>query len=386
MAWNEPGGNDRDPWGGKKNDGPPDLDDALKQFNDRIRRMFGGGNGSNNGGSNNGSSNTMPIVGLVLGLVAIVWGLSGVYQVKEQERGVVLRLGKFSEEVGPGLQWNPPLLDEKFIHNVTELRDYSTSGRMLTSDLNLVEVTVSVQYRIVDIKKYVLDVNDPERSLREATDSALRHVIGATAMDSVMTSGRALVATEARERLQELMEDYNTGIDVTKVAVEKAEAPADVRDAFNDVARALEDRDRLREEAEAYALGIVPIARGQAQRVREEAEAYRERVIAEAEGETARFTSLLTEYRRSPAVTRERMYLDMMQDVLGRTNKILVDVDGGNNVFYIPLDQMGGQSRQSSRPDPNLDVSNLRAAQETLESLRTPEPSRRNNAVREGRR
>jgi len=386
MAWNEPGGNDRDPWGGKKNDGPPDLDDALKQFNDRLRGLFGGGNGGQKGGSNNGSSNTLPVVGLVLGLAAIIWALSGVYQVNEQERGVVLRLGKFAEEVGPGLQWNPPLIDEKFIHNVTEIRDYRNSGRMLTSDLNLVEVKATVQYQIGDIRKFVLSVNEPEKSLEQAMESALRHVIGASSMDQVTTEGRAAIASEARIRLQELMDTYDTGIDVSAVVIDETSPPEAVRDAFNDVSRALEDRDRLRREAEAYALGIVPIARGQAQRVRQEAEAYRERVIAEAEGETARFSALLFEYERAPDITRERMYLDMMQEVLGRTNKVLVDVDGGNNVFYLPLDRMGQSSRQTSRPDPNLNVSDLRAAQEAVESLRTPEPTSRNNNVREGRR
>lgn len=382
MAWNEPGGNDRDPWGGGKNEGPPDLDEAIKQFGDRVRGAFGGGgNGKNAGGKNSGG--TGPIVGLVLAIAFVVWALAGVYQVNEQERGIVLRLGKFTEEVGPGLQWNPPFVDEVFIHNVTEIRDYRNSGRMLTEDLNLIEATISVQYKISDIESFVLSVNDPERSLREATDSALRHVIGSTRMDSVLTEGRAAVATEARDRLQELMDMYSTGIDVTKVAIEQAEPPAEVRDAFNDVSRALEDRDRLKQEAEAYALGIVPIARGQAQRVLQEAEAYRDRVIAEAQGETARFISLLAEYQRAPGVTRERMYLDMMEDVLGTTNKVLVDVEGGNNVFYLPLDQLNNRTTNNSPSV--IDQSTISAARDAVEALRTPEPQPRTQ-IRETRR
>ncbi|RMA82269.1 FtsH protease activity modulator HflK [Umboniibacter marinipuniceus] len=365
MAWNEPGDKGRDPWGGgNKNDGPPDLDDALKQLNDRLRGLFGGG--SSNGGKG-GSGSSMGIVGLVIAVVVLLWGASGIYQVNEQERGVVLRLGMFHEVVGPGLQWNPPLIDDVTIENVTNLRPHRTSGRMLTKDLNLVEVSISVQYRISDIQNFVLKVDNPERSLREATDSALRQVIGATDMDAVLTDGRAAIATEARVRLQELMEVYATGIEVTKVAIEQSEAPADVRDAFNDVSRALEDRDRLRQEAEAYALGIVPIARGQAQRVYQESEAYRDRVIAEAEGETARFNALLVEYQRAPEVTRQRLYIDMMQDVLGDSNKVLIDVEGGNNMMYLPLDRL----MQSNAPRLNLSETSMREAQATLESLRT---------------
>lgn len=380
MAWNEPGDKGRDPWGGgNKNDGPPDLDDALKQLNDRLRGLFGGG--SSNGGKG-GSGSSMGIVGLVIAVVILLWGASGIYQVNEQERGVVLRLGMFHEVVGPGLQWNPPLIDDVIIENVTNLRPHRTSGRMLTKDLNLVEVSISVQYRISDIQNFVLKVDNPERSLREATDSSLRQVIGATDMDAVLTDGRAAIATEARVRLQELMEVYATGIEVTKVAIEQSEAPADVRDAFNDVSRALEDRDRLRQEAEAYALGIVPIARGQAQRVYQESEAYRDRVIAEAEGETARFNSLLVEYQRAPEVTRQRLYIDMMQDVLGDSNKVMIDVEGGNNMMYLPLDRL----MQSNAPRYNLSETSMREAQATLESLRTQQPTEVPNNSRGPRR
>jgi membrane protease subunit HflK len=341
--------------------------------------LFGGGSGK---GGKGGSGSSMGIVGLVIAVVILLWGASGIYQVNEQERGVVLRLGMFHEVVGPGLQWNPPLIDDVIIENVTNLRPHRTSGRMLTKDLNLVEVSISVQYRISDIQNFVLKVDNPERSLREATDSSLRQVIGATDMDAVLTDGRAAIATEARVRLQELMEVYATGIEVTKVAIEQSEAPADVRDAFNDVSRALEDRDRLRQEAEAYALGIVPIARGQAQRVYQESEAYRDRVIAEAEGETARFTALLVEYQRAPEVTRQRLYIDMMQDVLGDSNKVMIDVEGGNNMMYLPLDRL----MQSNAPRYNLSETSMREAQATLESLRTQQPTEVPNNSRGPRR
>ncbi len=381
MAWNEPGGNDRDPWGGgQKNDGPPDLDEALKQLNNKLKGIFGGGSGGN-GGSSNGSSGTGPLLLLVLGVALALWGFTGFYQVNEQDRGVVLKLGVFDSVVDPGLHWNPPLIDKVTIENVTSLRTHKTSGRMLTKDLNLVELNLTVQYNISDIQSYVLVVDNPENSLREATDSALRHVIGTTDMDAVLTDGRAAIAAEARTRLQEMMNNYETGIQITKVTIEQSRPPQEVSDAFNDVSRAKEDQDRLKQEAEAYSLGIVPIARGQAQRVSENAEAYRDRVIAEAEGDAARFSALLVEYQMAPEVTRDRLYIDMMQEVLSNSSKVVVDVKGGNNMMYLPLDKL----LQDQSPRVTASQGSLRDAQQTLESLRG-QSSQSNSGVREPRR
>jgi len=376
MAWNEPGGNGRDPWGGgnNKNDGPPDLDEALQQLNKKIKGLFGGNNSGNSSGSG-------ALIGLVLFVLAALWAFTGFYQVNEQERGVVLRLGVYNDVVGPGLHWNPPLIDSVEIQNVTSIRTHKTNGRMLTKDLNLVELNLTVQYNISDIKNFALVVQNPENSLREATDSALRHVIGTTDMDAVLTDGRAAIATEAKARLQEMMDKYQTGIQITKVTIEQSRPPQEVSDAFNDVSRAKEDQDRLKQEAEAYALGIVPIARGQAQRVSESAQAYRERVVAEAEGDAARFSSLLIEYQRSPEVTRERMYIDMMQQVLGATSKVILDVEGGNNMMYLPLDKIVNQGGAGHVAP----TSSLKDAQRTLESLRSKVQNTGTN-VREVRR
>ncbi|MCP5165550.1 MAG: FtsH protease activity modulator HflK [Pseudomonadales bacterium] len=364
MAWNEPGGGNnkpRDPWGGG-DQGPPDLDEALKKLQQKLGGLFGGrsgGSGGAAGGSSGGFSGSLLVVLAVLALV--VWGLMGFYQVDQQERAVVLRFGKYLETVQPGLQWNPPVIDEVIKINTTRVRAVSFSEIMLTRDENIVEVKLSVQYVIDNPTAFVLEVRDPENSLRHASQSALRHVVGDTTMNLVLTGGRAQIAQEVSERLQSYLNLYETGIRVSKVTVDESKPPTQVQQAFDDVIKAREDEERVKNEAQAYANGIVPEARGAAQRVLEEAMAYKEQVIANAEGEAERFTKLLTEYRKAPEVTRERLYLSALQDVLGKNNKVLVDVEGGNNMLYLPLDKLttpsagGGGSRGLS-----VDSSNIR--------------------------
>jgi membrane protease subunit HflK len=345
MAWNEPGGG-RDPWGGNKNngnngDGPPDLDEALQKLRERFGSIFGGGNGgSGNGSSKAGSGAVIAILVVLL----ILWALSGIYQVDAKERAVILTLGKYSETVGPGLHWNPSVVDSVTIVNVTEEQDYESRGQMLTQDENIVEVPVTVQYNISDPKAYVLNVKDPVASLRHSTDSAVRHVVGSTKSNDVLSEGRQALAIEVKLRLQNYLDSYGTGINITTVNLLKAEPPREVKSAFDDVIAAKEDKDRYKNEAETYSNGLVPEARGQAQRIFQEAEAYRDRVVAEAEGEAQRFVKLLTEYEKAPEVTRERLYLDALQEVMSNTSKVMIDVDGGNNMMYLPLDKLGQQS------------------------------------------
>ena len=364
MAWNEPGGGNnkpRDPWGGG-DQGPPDLDEALKKLQQKLGGLFGGrsgGSGGAAGGSSGGFSGSL--LGVLAVLALVVWGLMGFYQVDQQERAVVLRFGKYLETVQPGLQWNPPVIDEVIKINTTRVRAVSFSEIMLTRDENIVEVKLSVQYVIDNPTAFVLEVRDPENSLRHASQSALRHVVGDTTMNLVLTGGRAQIAQEVSERLQSYLNLYETGIRVSKVTVDESKPPTQVQQAFDDVIKAREDEERVKNEAQAYANGIVPEARGAAQRVLEEAMAYKEQVIANAEGEAERFTKLLTEYRKAPEVTRERLYLSALQDVLGKNNKVLVDVEGGNNMLYLPLDKLttpsagGGGSRGLS-----VDSSNIR--------------------------
>jgi membrane protease subunit HflK len=301
------------------------------------------------------------MLGVLAAGALLVWGLMGFYQIDQQERGVVLRFGKYYETVQPGLQWNPPLVDEVINVNTTKVRAASFREIMLTQDENIVEVKLSVQYVINDPDKFVLKVRDPERSLQHAAQSALRHVVGGTSMDMVLTEGRAQIAIDVHKRLQEYIDMYDTGILVSKVTVDESKPPTPVQAAFDDVIKAREDEERVKNEAQAYANGIVPEARGAAQRQIEEASAYKEEVIANAEGEAERFNKLLTEYNKSPEVTRERLYLDAVQAVFTNTNKVMVDVEGGNNMMYLPLDKLTTQSAGGRAVrEINVDSSNIR--------------------------
>lgn len=379
MAWNEPGGgnNPRDPWGGG-DQGPPDLDEALKKLQEKLGGIFGGG--SSGGGSGGKVSGTVIIA--VLSLVLVVWAVLGFYQIDEQERGVVLRFGKYHDTVMPGLHWNPPLIDEVTIVNATKVRSASFNEIMLTQDENIVQVLLSVQYEIIDPEKFVLEVRAPEVSLQHATQSALRHVVGATSMDLVLTVGRAQIANEVHERLQSYLDLYETGIDIKTVTIDESKPPTQVQAAFDDVIKAREDEERLKNEAQSYANGIVPEARGAAQRQIEEANAYKEQVIANARGEATRFSRLLEEYDKAPEVTRERLYIDAVQDVFGRTSKVLVDVEGGNNLLYLPLDKLRPQGTGSGRVrQVEVDSSNIRELTDAV-----MEQLRRDNAVAGSRR
>lgn len=363
MAWNEPGGGDKkpkDPWGGGGGDqGPPDLDEALRKLQEKFSGLFGGGKGGSGGGAPALSGALIAVI--VVGIV-VAWGAMGFYQVDQQERSVVLRFGKYYEVAQPGLKWNPPLIDEVITVNTTKVRSVSLREIMLTQDENIVEVKLSVQYTIDDPAKFVLKVRDPERSLQHATQSALRHVVGGNDMDSVLTSGRAKVGVDVAERLQEYLNLYETGILVSKVNVDESKPPSQVQGAFDDVIKAREDEERLKNEAQAYSNGIIPEARGAAKRQTEEAAAYQAEVVANAQGEAYRFDKLLEEYAKSPRVTRERLYLDAVQEVYGNTNKVMVDVDGGSNMLYIPLDKLTAQAanKASGSRGASLNAANIR--------------------------
>ncbi|VVO61630.1 FtsH protease activity modulator HflK [Pseudomonas fluorescens] len=351
MAWNEPGGNsnNQDPWGGKRRNngdrkGPPDLDEAFRKLQESLNGLFGGGKkrGDDGGGSGKSGGGFGGLIGIALVVLAAVWLYSAVYVVDEQEQAVVLRFGKYYETVGPGLNIYFPPIDKKYMENVTRERAYTKQGQMLTEDENIVEVPLTVQYKISNLQDFVLNVDQPEISLQHATESALRHVVGSTAMDQVLTEGRELMASEIKERLQRFLDTYRTGITVTQVNVQSAAAPREVQEAFDDVIRAREDEQRSRNQAETYANGVVPEARGQAQRILEDANGYRDETVSRAKGEADRFTKLVAEYRKAPEVTRQRLYLDTMQEVFSNTSKVLVtgNKDGQSNLLYLPLDKM----------------------------------------------
>lgn len=399
MAWNEPGGgnnsNDQDPWGSGGNrggnrggkQGPPDLDEALRKLQDSLNNLFGSGKRSGNGGSDRGNGSGAGVPGWIWGLALVVvlgfWAFKAVYMVNEQEQAVILRFGEYHRTVGPGLHLYFPPVESKFQRNVTQVRSYRQKGQMLTEDENIVEVPVAIQYRISNLENFVLKVEDPETSLRHATESAVRHVVGSTPMHQVLTEGREQMAVEVTERLQRYLDAYNTGIAVTQVNIENAQAPAEVQDAFDDVIRAKEDEVRARNQAEAYANGVIPEARGRAQRMLEEASGYRDEVIARAEGEAQRFDLLVEQYRAAPDVLRERLYLDAMQDVLSSTSKVLIaGGEGSNNLLYLPLDKMIGQGGSTS---PATGASSLSSMSQGDASTRSTTSQQRDLRSRESR-
>lgn len=339
MAWNEPGGGDKDPWGSRGDQGPPDLDEAFKKLQAQLASIFGGGRGGSGG---DGSGLNAGMLGIVLVVAAAAYGLFGLYQLDEQERGVVFRFGAAKEDIVlPGLHWNPPIIDVVRKVNVTRVNSKNHQALMLTEDENIVDVSLTVQYVVNDPLKFLVMVRDPENSLDHAVESALRHVVGSSLMDDVITAGRAAIAAEVQDRLQTYLDTYGTGILVSKVNIDESAPPNQVRDAFNDVQKAKEDEQRVINEANAYAESIIPEARGEAQKQIEQANAYRDQVIARAEGEAERFEKLLTEYSLAKEVTRDRLYIDAMESVLSRSSKIMIDVEGGNNLLYLPLDRLG---------------------------------------------
>lgn len=385
MAWNEPGGGGnkpKDPWGGG-DQGPPDLDEALKKLQQRLGGLFGGG-GSGRGGSGGGGKISGTVLGLVLAGAVVVWGLMGFYQVDEQERGVVLRFGEFNRVAMPGLQWNAPLIDEVIKVNTTKVRAKNFREIMLTQDENIVEVQASVQYVIDDVESFVLDVRSPESSLEQAAQSALRHVVGGMTMDLVLTEGRARVASEMQERLQAYTSAYGTGIRISTVNVDESKPPTQVQGAFDDVIKAREDEERVKSEAQGYANSVVPEARGRAQRQIEEASAYREQVVASATGEASRFNQLLTAYNMAPDVTRERLYIDAVQSVMSKTNKVMVDVEGGNNIMYLPLDKLAERSTSSGSQGGRSMQSDAARLRELTDAV--TEQLRRDAAMEQNRR
>ena len=291
-------------------------------------------------GGGGGSGSPFPMIIIALVIAAVVYGVVGFFQVDQRERAVVLRTGKFDRIVEPGLNWRAPIFEQYEKVDVGQNRRYEITEQMLTKDTNIVSVTLQVQYQVFDPRPFLLKVAQPEAILEHATSSALRHVVGSSSMDDVLKDKREEIPMLVRQRLDEYLNRYDTGLVLKQVVLDKTEAPDAVRDAFDDVSKAKEDEDRFKKEAEAYRNAVIPQARGEAQRLVEEAEAYKQRVIDGAEGDAKRFTDLLAEYRKAPDVTRERLYLETMTGVLGATSKVMVDVDQGNSLIYLPLEQL----------------------------------------------
>ncbi len=343
MAWND-NQDKKDPWGTRGDQGPPDLDDVFRKLKSQFGGLFGGGTGGSGGSSGSGGIRRfLSLRMLVLALFVVVgaWSFFGLYQVDQQERGVVFRFGEVQQKLRePGLKWNPPIIDVVELVNVTRVNSSDHSGQMLTEDENIVSVNLVVQYVIDDPLKYAVEIRNPRESLRHATESALRHVVGGSTMDAVITEGRAALGFEVQDRLQSYVDRYQTGIRVSKVNIDNVGPPAEVQDAFDDVQKAKEDEVKLTNQANAYAEQVVPEARGEAQQMIEQASAYRDQVIANAQGEAERFLKLLAEYTMAKDVTRNRLYIEAMESVMTNANKVMVDVEASNNMLYLPLDQI----------------------------------------------
>ena len=332
MAWNEPGGDGkrRDPWQGGGGD-PPDLERLLQRWKERFARFGGGGRG-------------LGPVELVLIALLLVWvGYDSCTRVDESQRGVVLRFGKFERVMGSGLNFNwPRPIETVIVVDTTKVRSTSDHLKMLTKDENIVDVDFNVQYSVTDPYKFLFGVREPEETLKQAADSAVRQVIGNAEMDVILSGERTNLATHAREILREVLDRYGTGIAVSELNFQNLRPPADVKEAFDDVVIAREDRQRIENEANAYASKVVPEARGQAARVRAEAEGAKTSMVAQAEGEAQRYSLVAAQYKAAPQVTRKRLYLETMQQVLAGTTKIVADGDS-SRIVMLPSGGGGGQ-------------------------------------------
>lgn len=357
MAWNQPtngqnngGGNNTPPPSGNNppppNNGqrPPDIDEMLKKINQNFERWFGGNN-------NNADTAALKIAGAVIVALTIV---AGFYRVEQAEEAVVLRFGKYNSTQTAGLHWAMPLVDEVKKVNIQRIEQIPLNARMITEDTNIVEISLTVQYRILEPVNYLLKVNDPEASLLHATESALRHVVGGSKMTHILNEGRATLARDIQPRLQQYLKTYQTGIQVSGINILEALPPKEVKASFDDVIRAKEDKERLQNQAQTYSNGIVPEARGQAARLLAEANGYKLEVVDRAKGDAARFDQLVVEYKKSPQVIRQRLYLETMESVLAKTNKVVVEPTG-NNMLYLPLDKMMNAASPAAVPSSTAD-------------------------------
>ncbi|MFK7997841.1 MAG: FtsH protease activity modulator HflK [Granulosicoccus sp.] len=358
MAWNEPGGNDNDPWGNRKNNngGPPDLDEVIKNLKNWFNSLLGNKDSSGGGNRGSGTGGVLPGgnlggkgLGIIAAILGIVWILSGIYVVQPAQAAVVTQFGAFVKTTVPGPHWHIPwpfqAVEKVDVEEVRSAR--LTNQLILTQDENIVDIDLAVQYNIKSAEDYLFNVRGPDRTLEEVVESAVREVIGATPLESVLTTGRDEVWNTTAGSLQEVLDDYGIGIFVTAVNLERAQPPEEVQAAFSDAIKAREDKERTINEARAYSNQVLPRARGDAQRALEESEAYKTRVEQAALGESERFKSLLAEYKKAPAVTRERLYLEAMETVMSNTSKVMVDNNGGNSLMYLPIDQLIKQNRST---------------------------------------
>ncbi|MGI9343952.1 MAG: FtsH protease activity modulator HflK [Gammaproteobacteria bacterium] len=343
MSWNE-SGNGKNPWDRSGNDGPPDLDKIVRDWQRKFNSLFGGKGGRPSAGGGDGPSGAALTALFVLAFLG--WLATGLYRVNADERGVVLRFGAYSATTPPGLRWHIPWPIETVEKvAITRINNIRQQTRMLTADENIVVVDLVVQYQNADAVSYLFEVLDPDGTLADISESAIREVIGNKSADFVLLEGRAEIALQTQALIQETLDEYGAGIVVTQVNLQDVNFPSQVEAAVQDAIKAREDKERLAFEAQSYANDILPKARGEAVRRMQDAEAYKAQVIADAEGEASRFEQLLTEYQKAPSVTRERLYIEAIEDVYGGSNKVLLDAEGAGNLLYLPMDKLLDQQR-----------------------------------------
>lgn len=347
MALNDP------QWGRRGNQGPPDLDDVWRRFNEKLNALFGRGRVSGGGPGSATPKQFGGGLGLIIALILLVWLASGFYIVDASQRGVVLHFGKYLETTQPGPRWHLPYpIESVEVVNLSQVRTVEVGYRnnvkskvikeslMLTDDENIIDIQFAVQYILKSPEEYLFNNRSPDDAVLQAAETAIREIVGKSKMDFVLYEGREQVAAHATKLMQEILDRYQTGILISKVTMQNAQPPEQVQAAFDDAVKAGQDRERQKNEGQAYANDVIPKARGGAARLLQEAEGYRQRVIADAEGDASRFRQILVEYSKAPAVTRDRLYLDMMQQVLSSTNKVLIDQKSGTNLLYLPLDKL----------------------------------------------
>jgi membrane protease subunit HflK len=346
MAWNE-SGNGKNPWDRGGNDGPPDLDKIVRDWQRKFNSIFGGKGGRPSAGGGEGPSGAALAILAILAIIG--WLATGLYRVNADERGVVLRFGAYAMTTTPGLRWHLPWPIETVEKvAVTRINNIRQQTRMLTADENIVVVDLVVQYQNTDAIKYLFEVLDPDGTLGDVSESAIREVIGNKSADFVLLEGRAQIALETQALIQETLDEYGAGIVVTQVNLQDVNFPSQVEAAVQDAIKAREDKERLSFEAQSYANDILPKARGESVRRIQDAEAYKSQVIADAEGEASRFEQLLAEYQKAPSVTRERLYIEAIEEVFQRSSKVLLDAEGSGNLMYLPLDKLMDPSRSFS--------------------------------------
>ncbi len=381
-------------WGrrGGGNQGPPDLDELMSKFNQKLSALFGRKGGGNGGAPRGpGFAHFGGGAGILVGLVVVVWLASGFYIVDQSARGIVLRFGKFAEETQPGARWHLPYpIESAEVISVSQVRTIEIGSRnggkskvpkeslMLTDDANIIDIQFAVQYVLKDPKDYLFNNRSPDDSVMQAAETAIREIVGKNTMDFVLYEGRAQITVQAQKLMQEILDRYKTGISISKVTMQNAQPPKEVQSAFDDAVKASQDRERQKNEGEAYANDVIPKARGAAARLTQEAEGYKQRVIERSEGDASRFRQIVAEYNKAPGVTRERLYLEAIQEIMSNTSKVLVDQKGGNNLLYLPLDKL---MQMTGAGSPVVDAMS-KPAEPSPGSEQLPSASRSRDALR----